>query len=712
MKKNKSIDNLFLAMNENINHSVYKANEIIQIEKYIDEKSRGIINTISGAFKGECHLLIAPTGSGKSFSVINKLKNLGIKALFILPNSANVQQAMEEYSISGAYGDLSSVNALKNGDIVVMTWDKVSQLQDVDLSEYVIVIDEIHQTYTDTYRNKAIKGLYEVSKRCKGRIDITATPNKLDFSIYDYIVEYQQTNQIDYNTKLYKKVDTKAIIDILNNSTSGALLLNDTKELKYISSMLNKKNDVITSEIKEHSQLYDCIMQNSSMDDFEIMLNTTTIVAGVNIKNSNISDIILVGIKDIGTIKQYVARFRDLKQCNIHIFNNYNDECNVYNVEWLVNKNIEEAKIIRDAYNLVCKDSEEFSTLGININPINLDANIYFNKDTNSYEVDNIYIRSQIYRKYYNSRTIESFKILLNEYFNNIEIVENISIDKITETDLIEYKKDLKEQKKQAIKELEKHKKILVGYEDIKKDKRSFALMQYQSINNLSMDQCKKDYLKYRVHDLILNNSLKSTINLYSKNVLENNLSSNLSWKLANMGNRKRGSIFAKINTLIYRELKEEYPNIFKNDYSVEVRVFEWLVNEFKEGTSYTSEHLEILSESFRLAFGDNWSLSTKKIGEILSQTYVIDSKQCKKGSKVPVVGTLFYRNIIPTGGTFIKKTNIYTIEKRIELSDIKDDLGINPSDKSLDNYIINKKKKIMNQLDDVEKAILLEGLF
>lgn len=708
MKENKNIDSLLQAMNEDINHSIYEANEVIQVEKYINEKQSGIINTIAGALSGECHLLIAPTGSGKSYSIIDKIKGLGIKALFILPNSANVQQTMEEYSINGAYGDLSSIAALESGNIVVMTWDKVSQLQGVDLSEYIIVIDEIHQTYTDTYRNKAIKGLYEVSRNCKGRIDITATPNKLDFSIYDYIVEYQQANQTKYNVKLYNKIDTKTIINILNNSNSGALLLNDTKELKYISNMLNKKNDIITSETKEHSQLYNLIMQDSNMGDFEIMLNTTTIVAGVNIKNPNITDIVLAGIKDIGTIKQYVARFRELTECNIHIFNTYKDECIVYDIEWLVNKNIKNAEIIKNAYTIACQDNTEFSTLGLNINPINLDANIYFNKDTSSYEVDSIYIRSQVYKKYYNSRTIESFKILLNEYFNNIKIVENITINEIIKTDLIKHKKELNEQKKQAIEQLKKHKKILVGYEDIKKDRRNFALMDYQNINSLSIDQCKKDYLKYRIHDLILNNSLKSMINLYSKNVLENNLSIDISWKLAIMGNSKRGGIFAKINTLIYKQLQDEHPNIFRSDYSLEARVYKWLINEFKVGTVYTKEHLEILSEAFRITFGDNWALSTNKISRILNQIYVINETKTRIGT---VLGLHFYRNIIPNGGAN-KQIRIYTIQKRIELPDIKADLEVNSSDKSLDNFIISRKQSIINQLDDIEKEILLEGLF
>lgn len=705
-----NINNLFLATNEIYNYAKYNPNEVIEIDKYLGETKRGVFNIIAGANSGQINLLIAPTGSGKSFEIIRTLKEFDIKAIFILPNSANVEQAMKEYDIPGAYDTLCPISALKKGNIVVMTWDKASKLINEDLSDYIIVIDEIHQTYTDTYRNKAIKGLYNISKKCKGRIDITATPNKLDFKIYDYIAEYKQLNQTKYNVKLYNGVDTKAIIDILDNSNNGALLMNDTKELKYISSMINKKSDVITSDIKEHSKLYDQIMFNSHMSDFEVLLNTTTIVAGVNINNPKITDIIISGIKDIGTIKQYVARFRDLKEVNVHIFNTYKEECKVYEIEWLISEDIKNSMILRDSYNLVCNGSTEFTTLGLNKNPVNLDSNIYFNADTNTYEVDTVYIKSYIYNKYYHSRTIESFKCLLEEYFDHIEIVQDLKVCEVTLSDKKAFKKDLKEAKKEAKEVLEKYKNILVGYSEVKKTKRSFKLMEYQNINGLSMDQVQKDYLKYGVHDLILDNSLKSMIDLYSKYVLENDFTLDLAWNLANLGNRKKGKILGQISVLIYEELKKEYPNAFSTDYSIEVRLYEWLVNEFKSGTSYTQEHLEILADALRFNFGDNWSLTSKKIGEILNLIYVIDSKKVRKCDSVE---TLFYKNINPTESQNTKKQiTINTIKSRIEIQDIKKELDLTSSDLSLDYSIQKNKSKILNQLDSTTKQILLENIF
>lgn len=484
--------------------------------------------------------------------------------------------------------------------------------------------------------------------------------------------------------------------------------MNDTKELKYISCMLNKKSDVITADTKENSKLYEEIMTKSHMGDFEALLNTTTIVAGVNIKNPNISDIILVGIKDIGTIKQYVARFRELETVNVHIFNDYKDECKIDDIERLVSENIKKARILKDAYNLACNGNSEFSTLGLNINPINLDTNIYFNKDTNSYEVDSLYIKSQVYKKYYNSRTLENFKYLLEEYFNDIEIIYDLKICEETLKDKTMYKHDLKKAKEEAISELEKHKNILVGYDEIKKNKRSYKLMEYQSANQLSMDQVQKEYLKHGIHDLILNNSLKSIINLYSKYVLDNQFSTDLAWALAKRKNNKK--IFAQINTIIYDELKQEFPNAFRNDYSLEVRIYEWLINEFKEGMSYTQEHLEHLSEALKITFGDNWSLSTDKIGKILNQIYNID--RVKINLSVAVKNNLFYKNILPKSATTKKRIDAYTIKSRIELSDIKKELAVTSSDFSLEYSIHKRKTKILNQLDNDVKEILLEGVF
>ncbi|HFL3113294.1 TPA: DEAD/DEAH box helicase family protein, partial [Clostridioides difficile] len=382
-----NIDKMFLeecsterAEHEKENYSNFNRHETYEIKKYINEKKLGIKTAIANAINGGKTLFIAPTGAGKSYSFINTLKKLKTKALFILPNASNVEQAMHEYDIPGAYDKIPVSEAFKNGNLVVMTWDKTEKLINTDLSEYIIVVDEIHQTYTDAYRGKAIKNLNNIMSKCKGRIDITATPTKLEFEIYDYIIEYTQKQKTEYKVKLYNDFDNKnftEMINIINKSKNSAMLMNDISTLEFIRDSVNKNAGVVYADGKEENELYNRIVKSSDMKGYETLLNTTTILAGVNINNKDITDIIIVNIKDVGAIKQYVARFRNLKKVNVHIFNKYEEECNVYKIEWLVNKNIEKATILKDAYNKVSKHALMFETVGINATPIRIDSNVY-----------------------------------------------------------------------------------------------------------------------------------------------------------------------------------------------------------------------------------------------------------------------------------------------------------------------------------------------
>lgn len=692
---------------EIINYSQYKATEIIEVNKYISEAKRGVINCITSSISGCINLLIAPTGSGKSYTMINTLKELDIKALFILPNASNVQQAMVEYGIPGAYGnDLSPIRAMENGNIIAMTWDKTKQLKDIDLSEYIIVIDEIHQTFTDLYRGEAIQALYNITNRCKGRIDITATPNKLDFKIYDTITEYKQLEQTNYNITTYKGIDTKLIIDILNKSNKSALLMNDKSILTYVSENINKRNEVVISDNKDDNKLYNNIMINSDMGEYETLLNTSVIVAGVNINEPNITDIVIVGFKDIGTIKQYVARFRGLKEVNVHIFNTYKEECNIYSIEWLVRSNIQGFNKVIDSLNNNIKPTNEFDLVASTVKAIKTDDNIYFDDIEGIYKVNDFTVRGNTYRNYYNNRTIENFNILLGEYFDNIKMYG--SIEEQLKEELKEHRAELKENKDMALDILSKHKDILVGYSDIKKEKTpTYELLEYYHCNNIAIKDCIKQYKLLNIDNLIKYNGLKKIIDLYSKYVLENGFSINVAWELANMSNRKRGTVFGKINTLLYRDLQEEAPHIINNEL-LENKLFSYITDRFTIGTSYTEEHLKVLAKEIKEIFKLDYS--TNKLSTVLNQIYIINKSQIRSGN---TIDSSFYKNIVPNllPG---KRISVNTIEKYISLEDIQALLNLEEGDQTIKHMIEKRKSKYKKQLTEQEQQVLqsLESVF
>ncbi|MBY2357223.1 DEAD/DEAH box helicase, partial [Clostridioides difficile] len=587
------------SMLEKQNYSSYKADSIINIDKYISENLKGIRESIKHATEGKNVLMVAPTGSGKTYSIINTLKELDIKALFIFPNSANVQQAIVEYKIAGAYDKIPTKHALEGNKLVAMTWDKTEQLLKEDLSEYIIVIDEIHQTYTDAFRSKAIKSLNNITNKCRGRLDITATPSKLEFEIYNKVIEYKQNIQTEYKVKLYDKINIGKVIEILNNSNNSMLLKDSISTLNYISKKVNKKSGVVISDTKDTSKLYDRIVSYSDMEGYEVLLNTSVITAGVNINNPNVTDIIVIGEKDVGKIKQYVARARGAKSINVHIFNSYkttNEDSNVYSVEWCINENIKDVESLTNIYNKASKRDLPYRAIGIDISPINIkniDSNIYYDKKDMCYKTDKLYIKSNAYNNYYQTRTINSFKVLLEEYFNKIEIVETEKETKKIEEEIKEHEEAIKEFKKSAIEQLEGHKKYLVGYSEIKKSMTSSNLLKYHHDMRIDNNICLKYYMEHDLYSLIINNNCRKTIDLFSDFVLDNSYSIDLSWKLATMSDEKRNLFFEQINTTIYRKINKKYANSLLNDDNIGTYTYNYINFNFGVGTSYTKEHLE-----------------------------------------------------------------------------------------------------------------------
>lgn len=690
--------------NEHINYSNYKPSEIINIDKYISEHNRGIINSIAGSMSGETHLLISQTGSGKTYTILELLKEFKFKAIFIVPNATNVEQIMREYDIPGAYGDLGAEEQLTKGPVVAMTWDKFAQIKDTDLSEYIAIVDEIHQTFNDMYRDDKIKGLYKNLDYCKGRIDITATPNKLDFKIYDYIVEYEPNIQTKYNVKIYNHIDDNKIIDIINNSNKFALLKDDTKYLNHIKTSINKKADIVNSNLKDSSQTYFEIVNNSSISKIDGLLNTSVIIAGVNINEPSITDIIVVGVKDPSTIKQYVARFRGLESVNVHIFNSkYNENIsNVYEVEWRIKQYIRETeKDINDINNINKRRALRDQVLPITALKLENSSEYYYDNEDREYRLNIPGIRNHCYMNYYNNADIVSFKELLNEYFENIEIVH---LDKPDNKERKEAYKIQNEDKKEALKLLSEDKNILVGANEILRNKSNSKLDMYFRENRIDKDEILEQLNDKCIPSLIKIGNIKKVIDLYTKYIIENNFNYDLAWYIANKGNRSRGKFFQELNIQVFKKIEKKYPQLIDNNL-IENRIYNLLTKEFKPGISYTKEHLEIFIEAIKIILPGT-KLTEKEIREKLANIYVVESKQVRN---VPGVDYIYYKNIVPTGGT---KTNIYTIKRHKKIADIAEDHQLSEIDAKVLKNIIDKRYKNIINSNEAQEILNIEQIF
>lgn len=695
LKENKPYNNI---TNKN-NYSNYKADNTIKIKKYIGESSTLLMTTIIRALKGEKSLVIAPTGSGKTKETIDKLKEADMKTLFIVPNALNVEQIKQEYSIPGAWGDIPITKELEKGNLIAVTWDKFIQIEPETLADYIIVLDEVHQIYIDMFRSNKINKLYEKLNYCRGQIHITATPNKLNFEQYNYILEYEQENQTNYNVFLYNKINDKKIKEIAAKSTKFALFKNDKKYLDFIKdSILHKSIDVVTSDTRGFSLGYNEIVEKGTIRNIEGLCNTSVMVAGVNIYDKDITDIIIIGEKDIATIKQYIARFRDLKTVNVHIFNNYKHEGNIYEIEWLVQQIINEVSGQIEAFNIV-KPKDNFILEMLNIKPIRLENSnfYYYNERINRYEVNEIAIRNHAYTSYYNNATIESYKELLEEYFKNIKIVE---LKETKNKERIIFLKATKEEKQAVLKKLEKNKEKLVGSVQILTDKTDKKLENYLAQNKTDAETEYAELLDLGIHKCITISNIAKILNLYTKYVIDDEFTYNIAWSIAIKGNRSRGKIFAQINNIAYRKIEKKYKDYIDNT-NIETRLYNQIVKYFKPGVSYTTEHLDIFIKAFQSVAPIK--LTVKQLQEMLNIIFKINVKEVKK---VPPVDNIFLYKIVPTQGTK-NKLKIFTVVDFTSLDDLVAQNNWSEIDKKILKNLINKNiRKIDKEVQKINYGI------
>ena len=430
------------------------------------------------------------------------------------------------------------------------------------------------------------------------------------------------------------------------------------------------------------------------MKKVEGICNTSVLMAGINIHEPKITDIIIVGERDIATIKQYCARFRGLKEVNIHIFNKYHEEeSKIYDIEWLVDTRLQEINMDIEYFNKK-NNTETFIESVLEISPIRLNSSqeYYWSNEYYKYIVNEIGIRNTCYTRYYTKADIQSFKVLLGEYFDSIELIE------IKETDNTArkvYNKISAEEKKQILEELEKEKNILVGATEIISNKITTKTENYINNNGVVVNDLKEELRKKNIDNYIQVSNIAKTINLYTKYVLDNGYNYNLAWCIANKGNRARGKFFSQLNNIIYREIESKYPNLMRY-IKIEDKLYNFITKMFTPGVSYTEEHLKEFTEAVEMTI-PGVKLTTNKLGELLAQIYNIETMRTKKVQGIDFLFNKIYNPIPCTD----KKIKINTIKNFLTLEDVI-------AQNKLDELSLKVLKNIMTErIKEIEKEAI-----
>ena len=302
---------------------------IIEIDSKLSEKSEDIELILN---QEGLILLSAPTGSGKTFTIIqgfSKLSKQFKDRVFIIlcPNRVQNEQNGKEYEKYNVHVVIGGVKAEQHINIISGVYEKVDELiQTYRDKDITLVVDEAHELIESiSYRDKAISFIDSTYEKCFNTIHLTATPRKLkEFYTYDYQYNFDFKN-IDNNLESLNIIPSKDLDETLftllkinknNNKQSLVFMSGSKNDIKTMGDVLNKRGynvGVITSDDKE-SPLYLEIVANSTIPvEYDIVLSTKVLECGTNIKNTNIVPIEVV--KDINyfnldSTEQKFARLR------------------------------------------------------------------------------------------------------------------------------------------------------------------------------------------------------------------------------------------------------------------------------------------------------------------------------------------------------------------------------------------------------------------
>ncbi len=593
-----------------MNHANYIATHTININTYISENTT-IIEDMLFDDSGT-KLLIAPTGSGKTHSIIETLKNMSdylectdTKVCIVVPNSLQVAQIESNYNVMGAYGDDRIADQVySNNQISCYTWNKFGQISNISPNT-IVILDEVHQTVQDMYRKVDIDNMMHNVNVCDVRVDITATPSKLNFRIYDTIVEYVQLVQTNYKVNLYSNYNVKLIRKIIKDSNKCAILENNIDKLESYAK-LSDKSSVINGSNKHLSSTYSNIILNESISDVDLLCNTSVLVAGVNIYEPNMTDIIICNVKDASTIKQYVSRFRGLSYVNVHVFNTYATYSKIVDVEKAILCEITALNGIVSHYNNTNDD------LMVRPNLFNASKELGLSCINGTYSVDELFIRNTMYTNYNNKASIGSFNYLLEEYFNDISIlcVDKLLSDKILDSDLDERKVE----KEELLSLIKSNVNNLIGLDEIMNDKCTPDFRTYLELSKTNVRSYKEFIIQNNLDELMNDHKAVKLIKKISKLVLKGNMTPSLAYKVSTMDNATL-SKFHSMKELIAMDLVRDSRNNKNVNITIggiDFEIYKMIMKKIKVGGLYTFSDMDKLSNQINKELGIKGS--TKKL--------------------------------------------------------------------------------------------------
>lgn len=370
--------------------------KIIEYQNKISEKAEDL--KIYLVKKGK-YLVIAPTGGGKTYTVINgfnELSRIYKDYYFIIacPNRVQNEQNEKSYPHCEIYSLVGGNKVHEDRTKISMVYEKANEIIDNHFinenMKIVLVIDEAHELiYSDKkdFRHKAISQLEELESKCHTVMHLTATPRpNLYLYEYDDIVKFEPINRKDINNigkflalrspdskqtlcdsiKKFLSQNYKILLHYNNieDSRNLQVLLQENFKGKKIS-LYNSNRE--TTRQEEYKRIHKSITEDSLIPgDIDILITSSKITNGTNINNKGFIPIMYVDSKihfNLDMAEQFYPRLREGTDLALLIYQDTEGKGDIIKLDDIIKSETEKAecgiKAIEFTFNMMKQCTDE-----------------------------------------------------------------------------------------------------------------------------------------------------------------------------------------------------------------------------------------------------------------------------------------------------------------------------------------------------------------
>ena len=332
---------------------------ILYIDKYLREIEEDIFELCHKAISENKRLHIsAPVGTGKTTTIIGIIDKYPEKKILVLfPQISITEQVSNKLNTKGIESTVVNAKSIKGileqkdgqglGNVFLSTVDSAYKLIegiDMDNENTVVILDETH-TFMQSPRDNHTKSIEAILKKGYPIIGFSATPSSW---VNKFLLEMDNQVEVKFETPQSTEVRQTEIVGGLLRAVAKEIAIKKGKH--DIIFMENKKQQ---ERLKEHIQEYNpsakvcCLnadtknttsstawkylMENDKLpDDNDVYIINSVAQAGINITNTNINRVNLVGGFDPFGFAQYLGRCRNYNKEYFYFNSNYGKQLELF----------------------------------------------------------------------------------------------------------------------------------------------------------------------------------------------------------------------------------------------------------------------------------------------------------------------------------------------------------------------------------------------